>query len=64
LQLPPQRGGADSEFDAKLKFLLSMYSTLTVGKTMIFVQTKKGAQALADAMRAHGHMPSVITGTI
>lgn len=62
VQLPPQRGGPNAEFDAKLKFLLSMYDTLTVGKTMIFVQSRKGAQALADAMRAQGHNPSVITG--
>lgn len=62
VQLAPLGRGPDAEFDAKLKFLLSMYDTMTVGKTMIFMQTRKGAQALADAMRAQGHNPSVITG--
>lgn len=30
-------GGEAAEFDAKLSYLLAMYDTMTVGKTMIFV---------------------------
>lgn len=106
---PCPRPAADphSEFDAKLAYLLAMYDTMTVGKTMIFVsvrvdsglsvwggvtgrardvcnpyplppptsfctrmrtprhhsaQTRAGANTLAQAMRAQGHKPSVITG--
>ena len=29
-----------AEFDAKLRFLLAMYDTMTVGKTMIFVAVR------------------------
>lgn len=60
MQVAPRRPGG--EFDAKLSFLLTMYDTLTVGKTIIFVETKRSAEALAEAMKRSGHSPALLTG--
>ena len=60
--VPLHPASPSAEFDTKLQYLLALYDTLTVGKTMIFVATRDGAGRLAAAMRAQGHHPSVITG--
>ena len=62
MQLRPSGNSEQAGFDVKLGFLLAMYDTMTVGKTMIFVATRNGANQLALAMRRQGHQPSVITG--
>jgi ATP-dependent RNA helicase DDX19/DBP5 len=46
----------------KFKILSEIYAYLTVGQSIIFVQTRRTAQELSDKMKASGHTVSLLHG--
>ncbi|KAH7648269.1 Dbp5p-like eIF4A-family RNA SFII helicase [Cryptosporidium bovis] len=47
----------------KLTFLSDLYSCMSIGQSIIFVNTRKTAFSIAENMRKEGHAISVICGT-
>ncbi|KAJ1606022.1 Dbp5p-like eIF4A-1-family RNA SFII helicase [Cryptosporidium canis] len=47
----------------KLSFLSDLYACMSIGQSIIFVNTRKTAFSVAESMRKEGHAISVICGT-
>jgi ATP-dependent RNA helicase DDX19/DBP5 len=46
----------------RFAIITDIYDLLQLGQTIVFVQTRKDAQALTDQLRSGGHTVSVLTG--
>jgi ATP-dependent RNA helicase DDX19/DBP5 len=47
---------------SRFEIISDIYDLLQLGQTVVFVQTRKDAQALTDQLRSGGHTVSVLTG--